>query len=102
MNNGLLHNPEDLLLYRKALGHSSEFDTSTIYNTSQVILVFDDQRLGTLACRPDAGRRAAGSSSYYHHIVLTKHRQRSLGRGNGWAILVGGSHSVEEFVNAGI
>jgi len=37
-NNGLLINPENLLLYRKALGHSSEFDTSIIYNTSQVIL----------------------------------------------------------------
>lgn len=37
-NNGLLVNPEDLLLYRKALGHSTEFDTSIIYNTSQVIL----------------------------------------------------------------
>jgi len=38
MNNGLLHNPEDLLLYRKALGHSNEFDTSIIYNTSNSIL----------------------------------------------------------------
>ncbi|MES9947270.1 MAG: hypothetical protein ABW080_20160 [Candidatus Thiodiazotropha sp.] len=37
-NNGLLMNPEHLLLYRKALGHSNEFDTSIIYNTSQVIL----------------------------------------------------------------
>jgi hypothetical protein len=37
-NNGLLSNPENLLLYRKALGHSIEFDTSIIYNTSQVIL----------------------------------------------------------------
>lgn len=37
-NNGLLVNPENLLLYRKALGHSNEFDTSIIYNTSQVIL----------------------------------------------------------------
>ena len=37
-NNGLLANPENLLLYRKALGHSNEFDTSIIYNTSQVIL----------------------------------------------------------------
>ena len=37
-NNGLLTNPENLLLYRKALGHSNEFDTSIIYNTSQVIL----------------------------------------------------------------
>ncbi|MCK4833545.1 MAG: hypothetical protein KAT12_02170 [Gammaproteobacteria bacterium] len=37
-NNGLLKNPEDLLLYRKALGHSNEFDTSIIYNTSNSIL----------------------------------------------------------------
>jgi hypothetical protein len=31
-NNGLLVNPENLLLYRKALGHSTEFDCSIIYN----------------------------------------------------------------------
>jgi hypothetical protein len=37
-NNGLLHNPEGLLLFRKTLGHSNEFDTSIIYNTSQCIL----------------------------------------------------------------
>ncbi len=37
-NNGLLINPENLLLYRKALGHSNEFDTSIIYNTSRTIL----------------------------------------------------------------
>jgi len=37
-NNGLLINDEDLLLYRKALGHSSQFDCSIIYNTSQRIL----------------------------------------------------------------
>lgn len=37
-NNGLLSNPENLLLYRKALGHSREFDTSIIYNTSECIL----------------------------------------------------------------
>ncbi|MDH5407717.1 MAG: hypothetical protein OEZ33_01445 [Gammaproteobacteria bacterium] len=37
-NNGLLRTPENLLLYRKALGHSNEFDTSIIYNTSQTIL----------------------------------------------------------------
>jgi len=37
-NNGLLLNPENLLLYRKALGHSNEFDCSIIYNTSKVIL----------------------------------------------------------------
>jgi hypothetical protein len=37
-NNGLLQNAENLLMYRKALGHSNVFDTSIIYNTSQVIL----------------------------------------------------------------
>ena len=37
-NNGLLVSPEGLLLYRKALGHSGEFDASIIYNTSQLIL----------------------------------------------------------------
>ena len=37
-NNGLLRNPENLLLYRKALGHSNEFDTSIIFNTSECIL----------------------------------------------------------------
>jgi len=37
-NNGLLSNPESLLMYRKALGHSNTFDTSIIYNTSQAIL----------------------------------------------------------------
>ena len=37
-NNGLLTNPENLLLYRKALGHSNTFDTSIIYNTSNCIL----------------------------------------------------------------
>ena len=37
-NNGLLQNPEGLLLYRKALGHSNVFDTSIIYDTSRSIL----------------------------------------------------------------
>jgi hypothetical protein len=37
-NNGLLVNEENLLLYRKALGHSTEFDCSIIYNTSKTIL----------------------------------------------------------------
>ncbi|MGO4872293.1 MAG: hypothetical protein ACLPGW_17085 [Roseiarcus sp.] len=37
-NNGLLRNPEGLLLYRKALGHSNDFDASIIYDTSQNIL----------------------------------------------------------------
>ncbi|WP_296896159.1 hypothetical protein [Thiohalocapsa sp.] len=37
-NNGLLSNPEQLLLYRKALGHSGTFDCSIIYNTAREIL----------------------------------------------------------------
>ncbi len=37
-NNGLLQNPEGLLLYRKAIGHSNLFDASIIYNTSQSVL----------------------------------------------------------------
>lgn len=37
-NNGLLTNPEHLLMYRKALGHSNEFDTSIIFNSSECIL----------------------------------------------------------------
>jgi hypothetical protein len=37
-NNGLLVNAENLLLYRKALGHSTEFDCSIIYNTSKSVL----------------------------------------------------------------
>ncbi|MFV2031704.1 MAG: hypothetical protein ACC663_04345, partial [Gammaproteobacteria bacterium] len=37
-NNGLLQNSENLLLYRKALGHSNIFDASIIYNTSKIIL----------------------------------------------------------------
>ncbi|MCW8929810.1 MAG: hypothetical protein OQL19_06195 [Gammaproteobacteria bacterium] len=37
-NNGLLQNPEHLLMYRKALGHSNEFDTSIIFNSSECIL----------------------------------------------------------------
>lgn len=36
--NGLLRTPEDFLLYRKLLGHSMEFDTSIMLDTSQRIL----------------------------------------------------------------
>jgi hypothetical protein len=55
-NNGLLVTPEDLLLYRKALGHSNEFDASILYNTSRSIL----NPLGRPVRRtqvPDAVRR---------------------------------------------
>lgn len=37
-NNGLLKNSDNLLLYRKALGHSNVFDCSIMYNTSNDIL----------------------------------------------------------------
>ncbi len=37
-NNGLLINPEGLLMYRKALGHTNEFDASIMYNTSRSVL----------------------------------------------------------------
>lgn len=37
-NNGLLTNRDNLLLYRKALGHSGIFDCSIMYNTSEIIL----------------------------------------------------------------
>lgn len=36
--NGLFRTPEDLLLYRKLIGHSTEFDTSIILDTSKRIL----------------------------------------------------------------
>jgi len=36
--NGLLRTPEDLLMYRKLIGHSVEFDTSVILDTSRRIL----------------------------------------------------------------
>ena len=36
--NGLLRSPEDFLLYRKLLGHSLEFDTSIILDSSQNML----------------------------------------------------------------
>ncbi len=36
--NGLLRTPEDFLVYRKLIGHSLEFDTSIILDTSEKIL----------------------------------------------------------------
>lgn len=36
--NGLFRTPEDLLMYRKLIGHSTEFDTSIILDTSRRIL----------------------------------------------------------------
>ena len=36
--NGLFRTPENLLMYRKLIGHSTEFDTSVILDTSRKIL----------------------------------------------------------------
>ncbi|QTR51052.1 hypothetical protein [Candidatus Thiothrix anitrata] len=36
--NGLFRTPDDLLMYRKLVGHSVEFDTSIILDTSRRIL----------------------------------------------------------------
>ena len=36
--NGLLRTPEDFLVYRKLIGHSLEFDTSIILDTSEKVL----------------------------------------------------------------
>jgi hypothetical protein len=36
--NGLFRTPDDLLMYRKLIGHSTEFDTSIILDTSRRIL----------------------------------------------------------------
>lgn len=36
--NGLSTTPENLVFYRKALGHTNEFDTAIIYNTSRSTL----------------------------------------------------------------
>jgi len=36
--NGMFRTPEDLLMYRKLIGHSTEFDTSIILDTSRRIL----------------------------------------------------------------
>ena len=36
--NGLFRTPENLLMYRKLIGHSTEFDTSIILDTSRCIL----------------------------------------------------------------
>ncbi|MDJ0862867.1 MAG: hypothetical protein QNJ87_09325 [Gammaproteobacteria bacterium] len=36
--NGLLRSPEDFLVYRKLIGHSLEFDTSIILDTSKKVL----------------------------------------------------------------
>jgi hypothetical protein len=65
-NNGLLMNPENLLLYRKALGHSTEFDTSIIYNTSQVIL----NPLGRPVRRTQVPRQARQVWNRMNQIII--------------------------------
>lgn len=51
--NGLFRTPEDLLMYRKLIGHSTEFDTSIILDTSRRIL----DPLGRPVRRDQIGRR---------------------------------------------
>jgi hypothetical protein len=65
-NNGLLVNPENLLLYRKALGHSTTFDTSIIYNTSQTIL----NPLGRPVRRTQVPKQVRHSWNRMNQIVI--------------------------------
>lgn len=65
-NNGLLINDEDLLLYRKALGHSNEFDCSIIYNTSQSIL----NPLGRPVRRTQLPRKVRGVWNRMNQIIF--------------------------------
>jgi hypothetical protein len=65
-NNGLLKNQEDLLLYRKALGHTNEFDTSIIYNTSQSIL----DPLGRPVRRTQVPERTKNSWNRMNQIII--------------------------------
>ena len=51
--NGLFRTPEDWLMYRKLIGHSSEFDTSIILDTSRRIL----DPLGRPVRRDQLGRQ---------------------------------------------
>ncbi|RTZ65992.1 MAG: hypothetical protein DSZ29_03615 [Aquificaceae bacterium] len=51
--NGLFRTPEDWLMYRKLIGHSSEFDTSIILDTSRRIL----DPLGRPVRRDQLGRK---------------------------------------------
>ena len=65
-NNGLLINPENLLLYRKAIGHSSTFDTSIIYNTSKCIL----DPLGRTVRRTQVPEKAKHVWSRMNQIII--------------------------------
>lgn len=66
-NNGLLVNPEDLLLFRKALGHSNTFDTAIIYNTSKRIL----NPLGRPVRRTQVPARVRRTWNRMNHIVIS-------------------------------
>lgn len=65
-DNGLLRTPEDFLLYRKAIGHSLEFDTSVILDTSQRIL----DPLGRPVRRDQLTEREMKVFSRISHTIL--------------------------------
>ncbi len=65
-DNGLLRTPEDLLLYRKAIGHSVEFDTSVILDTSQRIL----DPLGRPVRRDQLSEREGHVFSRMSHTII--------------------------------
>ena len=62
--NGLFRTPEDLLMYRKLIGHSVEFDTSVILDTSRSIL----DPLGRPVRRDQMSRR---QKKVWHQKKLT-------------------------------
>lgn len=65
-DNGLLRTSEDLLLYRKAIGHSVEFDTSVILDTSQRIL----DPLGRPVRRDQLSEREGHVFSRMSHTII--------------------------------
>ena len=65
-NNGLLVNSENLLLYRKALGHSTEFDCSIINNTSETIL----NPLGRPVRRTQVGENVKHAWNRMNQIII--------------------------------
>ncbi|MBT3238649.1 MAG: hypothetical protein HOL37_03525 [Rhodospirillaceae bacterium] len=65
-DNGLLRTPEDFLLYRKAIGHSVEFDTSVILDTSQRIL----DPLGRPVRRDQLSDRESKVFSRMSHTII--------------------------------
>ncbi len=64
--NGLFRTPENLLMYRKLIGHSSEFDTSVILDTSKRIL----DPLGRPVRRDQMSRRQKKVWSKMTQILL--------------------------------